>query len=328
MGTMVAIWEPAGEPFACHLSKYMRTIVYRMPTHIVREGHLSPAIVYQTDDFRASIVTDPASYLSGSDFSGQYSFDKTFPDAVQEKCCVEANDVGERTFIVVQFSEDMKSFPAVDGQCMKMNGDGREVFVISDFDDAPGPRPDARTHTIENVVAALKVEFGITEGFEQVFNEGCYETDNGVCVYPVNIDVSVGGVTVLRPMALEDLRAKAEATRVLVAKMEGRLNGVSQQEHGRCPTTYRTRLHELIGALWLEPSLDDAYLQLWYLRLWDRLEKFSKACNPRIQVMNDPKLKANKDHRNDIAHRGVEGINRALLATFQKEVFRILRSNL
>ena len=297
MGIMVALLEPLGEPFACHLSEYMRTIVYRMPAHIVREGHLSPAIVHEIDDFRASIVTDPFSYLSASDFSDQYGLDITFPGALQEKCGIDPNDFDRRIYVVIQFRQDMKSFPAVDGQCFRRESEGTEFLLISDCDDAPAPRPDTRIRTIDTVLAAAKVEFGITEGFEKAFDAGCYKTDKGDCVHPYNIEFRVGGVTVLSPMTLEDLTAKAEATGVLAAQMAASIDGASRSGQRRRIPEFGTRLEDLIGALWLKPSLDDAYLQLWYLQLWDRLEKLGDAFRPRLQVLNDPKLEDEKSHR-------------------------------
>ena len=79
MGVMLALVQSLGEPFPCHLSEYMRTIVYRVPGFIVREGHLSPIVVQDADDVRATIVTDPLSYLREDDFSEHYRLDVTLP---------------------------------------------------------------------------------------------------------------------------------------------------------------------------------------------------------------------------------------------------------
>ena len=164
MGIMVALLKPLGDPFACHLSEYMRTIVYKIPTHVVREGHLSPFVVHESDDFRASIVTDPLSHLKESKFSEQYSLDATFPAALQEKCAIDPNNSDVPISVVIEFRQDMNSYPAVDGQCFKREIEGGEVLLISDCDDAPAPHPNARIRTIDTVLAAVKVEFGITEG--------------------------------------------------------------------------------------------------------------------------------------------------------------------
>ena len=328
MGIMVALLEPLGDPFACHLSEYMRTIVYKMPAHIVREGHLSPIIVHDTDDFRAAIASDPLSYLRESDFSDQYSLDASFPIALEEKIGMTSNDSGKRIFVVIQIKQDIKSFSAVGGQCIKRKHEGTEVLLIADCDDAPAPRPDPRMRSVDTILAAAKVEFGITEGFEKAFDAGCYKTDKGDCVHPYNIEFRVGGVTLLSPISLEDLTAKAEAVGVLATQMTASIEGGNQAGRRRRIPGFGTRLEDLIGALRLEPSLDDAYLRLWYLQLWDRLEEFGDAFRPRLQVMNNPNLGAEKTHRNDIAHRGVEKMDAELLASFQRQIFHILKSHI
>ena len=100
---------------------------------------------------------------------------------------------------------------------------------------------------------------------------------------------------------------------------------------GRQYPAFGKRLEELTEALQLDTSTDDSYLRLWYLKLWDRVEKFGKGCRPRLQLLlsNDPNnLRDEKNHRNDIAHRGVEKIDTKLLQSFQKKIFRIIKSKL
>ena len=58
-----------GTPFPSYLSEHMRTIVYKVPGFIVREGHFPPVIVHDTCDFRAAIVTDLVTYSREDDFS-------------------------------------------------------------------------------------------------------------------------------------------------------------------------------------------------------------------------------------------------------------------
>ena len=118
MGIMVAFVEPMGVSFPCHTSKCLRTIVYRIPGHTIREGHISPIVVKETDDFRASIVTNPISYLREADFSDQYCLDLSLSSALEDKCGMGANESEVRVYVVAQFREDLCSFPAVAGQCI------------------------------------------------------------------------------------------------------------------------------------------------------------------------------------------------------------------
>ena len=328
MGIMVAFVEPLGESYPCHISEYLRTIVYKIPEHIVREGHLSPMVVKDTTDFRASIVTDPIQYLKEGDFTDQYHLDVSFPSTLEDICGMGGNESEVCIYVIVQFKEDMCSFPAVGGQCIKREHDATEFLVIADCDDAPAPRPNERMRTIDIVLTAAKVEFGVTEGIEKAFDARCYRTDSGACVYPIDIKISLGGLTVLSPMTLADLATKAEATGHLAAQIEARIASVRWGGRRRYIPEFGTRLEELAGALQLEPSLDDAYLRLWYLRLWDRLEEFGDAFRPRLQLSNDSSLVAEKDHRNDIAHRGVDKMDNGLLRSLQSQAFRIIKSHI
>ena len=328
MGIMVAFVEPMGVPFPCHISEYLRTIVYRIPGHIIREGHISPIIVKETDDFRASIVTNPISYLQEAEFSDHYCLDVSFPSALEDKCDMGANESEVRIYVVVQFREDMHSFPAVGGQCIKREHDGTEFLVIADCDDAPAPRPNERSRTIDTVLTAAKVEFGITEGIEKAFDARCYRTTGGACVYPIDIKISLSGLNVLSPLTLADLATKAEATGLLAAQLEASIDGVSRGGRHRRIPEFGTHLEELAGTLQLELTLDDAYLRLWYLRLWDRIEEFGDAFRPRLQLSNDSSLVAEKDHRNDIAHRGVDKMDTGLLRSLQSQIFHIIKSHI
>ena len=60
-------------------------------------------------------------------------------------------------------------------------------------------------------------------------------------------------------------------------------------------------------------------------KLWDRAEKFGKAVKPRLQLRNN--LKVERDHRDDIAHRGVERADGKLLRSFQQRLFDIIRQH-
>ena len=200
--------------------------------------------------------------------------------------------------------------------------------MIADCDDAPAPRPYERSRAIDTVLTAARVEFGITEGIEKAFDARCYRTTGGACVYPIDIKISLSGLHVLSPLTLADLATKAEATRLLASQIEASIDGVSQAGRHRRIPEFGTHLEELAGALQLEPSLDDAYLRLWHLRFWDRIEEFGDAFRPRLQLSNDSSLLAEKDHRNDIAHRGVDKMDAGLLRSLQSQIFHIIRSHI
>ncbi len=93
---------------------------------------------------------------------------------------------------------------------------------------------------------------------------------------------------------------------------------------GKSKGKFGIRLESLVEALQLDPSLDEAYLRLWFLRLYHWADRFGKTCE--WQLPN--RLPEVKDHRNNIAHRGVEKLDKRLLASFQKSLFGIIRDRI
>ena len=323
MGITLAGARTMGTPFPAHLSEYMRTIIYRVPGFIVREGDLIPIFVKDTADFRASIVTDPLSYLREDDFSDQYNLDASFPDALREQCGIDASQSEKHIFVVIQFKQDMCSFAAVEGQCIKREHRGTEVLFIVDCDDAPTPRPDERRRSKNAALTAVKMEFEVTTALDTVFDRRCYKTDDDKCLYKCSPNLR-GALTVEIPLSVKDIVAKSKNCQTLARKIEESIeNGRVGGQQGRDPDSAK-RLEELIDALQLEPSTDDSYLRLWFLQLCHRAEEFGKTC--KWQFRN--KQKAVRVHRDNIAHSGVDRVDIDLLQAFQKNLFRVIISRL
>ena len=220
MGITLAFAQSMGTPVVCRLSEYLRSVVYRVPGFIVREGHLSPVVVQSTPDFRAAIVTDPLRYLREEEFSNQYQLDVSFPDALHDKCGMYVKESQSEIFVVIQLKEDMRSFPAIDGQCIRVEYDGVEQLIIVDCDDAAAPRPDEKENSISEVLSAAREGLGVTGEFENIFDERCYKTDDGKCLYPLSITISLANAEALTPLSPEELATKSEAVKVLAARIE------------------------------------------------------------------------------------------------------------
>ena len=329
MGITLAGVQLMGKPFTCYISEYMRTIVYKIPDFRVQDSHLTnPIVIKDTPDFRASIVTDPYNYIKQENFLGHYGLDMAFPKYLSDIYETDANQSEKHISVVIQFKENMHSFPVVDGQCIKLEHDGIEKFAIVDCDEAPTPCPDERMYSINAVLTTIKIGFEITEGFEKLVDRQCYRTVDSKCLYRFRSE-SHASLTVEDPLTLEDIKAKSKPCRDLVVQIEKAIANGNMR--GRQHSAFGKSLEELTEALQLDTSTDDSSLRLWYLKLWDRVEKFGRGCRPRLQLFlsNDPNnLRAEKNHRNDIAHRGVEKIDTKLLQSFQKKIFRIIKSKL
>ena len=314
-----------GTPHVCHLSEYMRTIVYEIPGFIVWEADdIAPARISETPGVRAAVVTNPQAYIRGDNFSNQYELDRGLREELRD--LVEANEgKSEKVlYIVVQVKDDMGSAPAVNGQCIKTTlADGTEMISVVDCEEVPVHRPDERTRSINSVLTAVRMEYEVTEGITRVINQGCYLSDNGECVYRFG----VGGSAYLRvrsPISPDAIAQKSSNCRELFDSIEANIEDANNGSRCKWRTDFGEHLQDLVEGLQLEPSTDDSYHRLWFLRLCHVAEEFGRTC--KWQFRNDQKTV--RKYRDDVAHPGVEKIDMGMLKSFQRELFRVIRSKL
>ena len=316
MGLMLAGVRRMGRPFTCEISEYMRTMVYRIPEIIVREGHLSPAVLKDMPDFRATIATDPVGYIREHSLTRQYELDANFAKALRKTCSADKDQAALDLYLVIQFKEDMQSFQAGDGQCIKIEHDGIDELAIVDCDDADMPRPDDRASSINAVLTAVRIAFEVTDGMGTTFDRRCYMTDDGECVYHLTLSMSAD-LTVKGPLTLHQVATKAENARGLVNRFDevwaGRVQG-----KGKLKGHFAARLEQLIDALQLDPSMDDAYLRLWFLQLYHRTKEFGATFEWQFENQEKPV----REYRRDVAHPGVDRMDGKLLRSFQKAIHR------
>ena len=112
----------------CRLETYYRTIVYEVPNYVLDDELGTPGILHETSDFRAALVTDPVDYLTGSDFSDQFRSDPNSADLLRDKLGNFNGNGDGKLCIVLHLRQDLGAFPAVDGQCRRLNG---EIALIN-----------------------------------------------------------------------------------------------------------------------------------------------------------------------------------------------------
>ncbi|MYC22271.1 MAG: hypothetical protein F4X62_12425 [Caldilineaceae bacterium SB0662_bin_25] len=318
-------------PFHCNISMFMQTLVYEIPRYRVSDDQFPPCVVKETSDFKAAIVTNPVDYILSDTFSDQHIVDPNFEKNLRSSCGENTDNVGTKTFIVFQCREDLGSFPANGGQCITVHDEGQEKRFIYDCQDAPAPKAKDNTDIINMVLAAAKAELELTGADKQIFGNSCYKTIDEQCVYmgvppSGSVRVSLVGPPITHDAFLE----KVTPVKTLVAKLE---NGVEQDTMESLKdgvTDFGTRLRELIEALQLDPSLDDAYLRLWYLQLWDRVDKFRRLFARRRSPQNlrDDRLQHEKNHRDRIAHRGVDKVDGRAIGSLQGKVLSYFKHQL
>ena len=314
-----------GADFHCRLVEYMRTIIYRIPRFKVDGPRPTPSVIFHNLEFKASVVVDPLAYLRDERISNQLEFEDNFQIALRETCPSPVPDSETPLYLVIQFKEDLNPFAAVDGQCRQVSIDGVERFVLVECGEPYTPKPNERKRTINAVLTAVRGEFGITDGMEPCFNTRCYRAEGGQCVHPFNVEISEPTVRVTSPIDSMKVARKASAAAALVTQIENTLhesNGGTQMSRGNC---FNLCLEELLEALQLDETSDHSYWRFWYLQLYDRLEKFGGQCRPRLQLGNQEGLRDEHEHRNLIAHRGIERIDGNLLRSIQTKIIGIVK---
>ena len=152
-----------GLAYACHLDVYLRTIVYGLHLYVAHDEEVSPAILSDSSDFRAAIVTDPLRYLSESDFSAQFRSDKNSADLANDRLDKFADEADRRVFIVVQIRQELDSFSADDGQCRQI---GEELALVNCGEPSVPAICDS-TDSINAVLTAVKMKLDITDGLDK-----------------------------------------------------------------------------------------------------------------------------------------------------------------
>ena len=321
--TLFFAQSTGGDTYACRLETYYRTIIYELPNYVLQDEGATSGILHETSDFRAAMVTDPVDCLMRSDFSDQFRSDANSADGLRDKLGDFTENAGGRLCIVLQLRQDLGSFPAVDGQCREINGE----LVLINCDEPHVPAIDDPRDRINTLLSAVKMEFDITDGFVKHWDSHAYRTDGGDFVHWLNVQLSSPVGSVIRHIGTEDFAAQIAATRDLCDRINRAMTASSVRLaiNSKLKQRFPERLAGLTEGLQLEPSQDDAYHRLWYLQLWYRAEEFGKAV--KGQVLNRADLKAERDHRNDIAHPRVERADGRLLRSFQQKLFGLIRDH-
>ena len=325
--TVYGVQEMGGTPFYCHISEYLRTIIYKIPSCNIQEEYFASSVVKESAAFNASVVTNPLRYVLEEKFTDQHIVDTNFGEALQKACGTDKNESPRNVYVVLQFKEDLGSFPVLDGQCIRLEDKGKDELFIIDCIDAPAPKPAERTRCVNIVLTAIRAAFEETSGLDKILDLSCYKTDQGECLYELKFEVSAHA-TLVSPLTPDDLTARSETSRLLATRIEAGLE--SGRTESLTPTVddFGSRLEELIEALQLDPSNDSAYLRLWYLRLWDRVDIFRNSFGRRRpKELNDFGLKEERNHRHSIAHRGVEKVDGDMFRSLQKKVFHFFKGH-
>ena len=305
---------PNGVPFECQLSERLRTTIYRVTQVFTAPGEVFSSLVVDVDDFRVGVTTSPEEYFAQNDLPGQFANDPDYRAWVSERCSTQQGTPRENPYVVLQTRQELNAWPATDGQCWKADLGRGEQLLFVDGGALPVPSSDDKPHWRNAVLAAVKMELGVTGNFDNVADQVSFRTTDGQWLDLLRLSASSPEISLSTPLSAQDLQQKTNQIVLMADHLRAEVDLVG---------TYATSLEELLEALQMNPSTNDAFRRLWYLRLHDRCKRFLGSCGRKIN--EEPDFKAVNVHRNEIAHQGVEKIDLRLMKELEERSHELIR---
>ena len=305
---------PNGVPFECQLSERLRTTIYRITQVFIAPGEGFSSLVVDVDDFRVGVTTSPEEYFAQNDLPGQFANDPDYRAWVSERCSTQHGTPTENPYVVLQTRQELNAWPATDGQCWKADLGRGEHLLFVNGGALPVPPSDDKPHWRNAVLAAVRMELGVTGNFENVADQVSFRTTDGQWLDLLRLSASSPEVSVSTPLSGQDLHEKTNQIALMTDHLRTQVDLVG---------TDTTSLGELLEALQMNPSTDDAYRRLWYLRLHDRCRRFLHSLGHKIE--KEQTFEAVNRHRNEIAHEGVQKIDLRLMKELEERSHELIR---
>ncbi|MYB48555.1 MAG: hypothetical protein F4X72_04690 [Dehalococcoidia bacterium] len=305
---------PNGVPFECRLSERLRTTIYCVTQVIIAPGEGFSSLVVDVDDFRVGVTTSPEQYFAQNDLPGQFANDTNYRDWVSEHCSTPYGRPRENLYVVLQTRQELNAWSATDGQCWKADLRCGEHLLFVDGGALPVPPSDDKLHWRNALLAAVRMELGVTGDFEKVADQVSFRTTDGQWLDLLRLSASSPEVSVSTPLSVQDLHQKTNQIALMADRLRAQVDPVGADA---------TSLEELLEALQMDSSTDDAYRRLWYLRLHDRCKRFLNSCGRKIK--KEQGFKTVNEYRNKIAHEGLEKIDPRLMKELEERSHELIR---
>ena len=309
-GFQLAMSPWPNRPYLCKLKRFFRTLVYRCPSIECKSKDVALQIpIEEKSDFRAMVVLDPKNILETNNFAGHYDLSKGLKDELKNLETRLKERDSTPLFVVIEYFENTDV--VLDGkQCLEVDcqpEDNTEKPPILTMLKSVHTPKVPQNH-INKVLASLLAEYELVGHFKKQVDFSCYEnTDNRiVCTFDMEVR---GELEVSSLVDVGDVRRKAEQTKSLCQKVG---DNVSSENLTSCLVMKE-----------LSPT-DDSYvpeMQIWYLDLWDAMEKFDGR-----KVKQDKYFRNETKYRIKIAHGGVEGVDTGKIKSLQKKSLEIFRA--
>ena len=328
--------EPLGGiATVCTITHYCRTTVFEYPgCHMSTEAPVPQLMIAEDEAFRAAVVSDLPAYFQ-QDVFPQYAVDVSLRDGVDRvhrKALSQSKSPNPPIFLV---TEEYRAIPATkfaNGECFLIDEwrDGKALIeggrqgkrALLAFKTINGAWPDFSrdSHAVNTVLAAVKVEQNVTHHLDELYSCSCFVSDDERAVYTAELtmNVSYGGVRVSSPVDTDGLRGKVAGVRSIYDGL--------RRESLKTP-----QVAELIDAILLDKTRDDAHYRLWYLRLWQAVvdakrilgqPKFEDDANTIAGNLTAVQL---KEYRDRIAHWWTGNVDFSFVTGIQQTAQELMR---
>ncbi len=321
-------------PANCTITGYCRTSIFEYPgSHLVEA--VDHQIVYSHGGFKAAILSDlPAYFERNSTASLHYSIDVSLRSGVHstyKKTVEQANRQSNPKvplFLVIEECADVSSTVLDSGECFTVDEcrdgeaiieggrEGKRALTAVKTIDGSWPNFHANIHTVNVVLAAVKVEQNVTNHIEMHYSCSCFVSSEGQVVYTLIPTLKSANAQVASRLEARDIQEKADRIESMLQAM------MSDSEPAAL---------ELFDSLVLSENKDDSYLRLWYLRLWQavedagRLLSYPQLRNIDTAIVGKTTPKELYKYRANIAHWITGRIDFSHLNELQYTAMELLR---
>ena len=325
--------EPlGGRPAECILTGHCRTFVFEFPgSHLVAEERVEHQLIYAQDGLKAAIVSDLAAYFEKAPAKSlHFSIDVSLRAGISntyEKALKASNGKTDGLFLVIEEHAEFAATELTSGQCFTIDEvrDGTAIIeggrigerAMLAFPALGCPWPDfhADMYRVNIVLTAVKAVQNVTGHVRQLYECSCFVSSKGDAVFILNptMSASLQNASALKP---PDLVEKADRIGAMLQAMMSDSEPVAS---------------ELFDAIVLDKTMDDGYLRLSYLRLWQAVEDARRHLS-QPNLLNERTVIAGKRtpielraYRNKIAHWHTGRIDHSYLNALQYTVMELLR---
>lgn len=331
---MVGLFTSSGDArvINCTIDGFCRTSIYEFPgASVESEEEVETRTIWQKEHFKATIVSNPATFLKNSTFSPHYAGNCALRHDIDEKMedlRKKNNGRHDRLFVVLEEFKKIEPVLMSKGECLAIDQgalrggtSGNEMLVALRSKDGHWPEEGADIASENLVLAVIKIEHNVTYGMKAWMESANFiECDGGmVHILEGYLELAFGGLRVERKLNDKALKAKADKLGSSIRKLQE----IAKQ----------SPLSELITALRLEDTRDKRHLCLWYLRLWEASLQAGSLIgepqfgNPDGRETGQDERRRQLEHRNDVAHGRVGEVDFAVFDGLQKDVLELLRKS-